>query len=244
MPSRQRCIAAAASWLLPARTSAAAPLVAVRESAAEVTTTTTSLVTIGAWLAAHRRLVGAVLGTTTAMTILAIAIERSNAVAARAAARTPAPQAAHQAATPPTLPTPWTSLPPSVADPDHVYKILGVAYLDPVEACAAGARQLVMAALGSDAIVERDGNKYFEPSDELLQIRAEAGARTGATCGGDNWPELYVMCEGTLADIHDGTINCYPYDVFAPADPALSPEPVRRDNEVVIVDRQRVGYLR
>ena len=113
-----------------------------------------------------------------------------------------------------------------------------MAYLDPVEACATGARQLVMAALGSDAIVERDGNKYFEPSDELLRISAEAGARPGATCGGDKWPELYVICEGALADIRDGTINCYPWDAFATAYPS---EPLRHDNEVVLIDRKRVA---
>lgn len=244
-PSRA-ALAAGLILLLPARASAAVPLVAVQESTVEVTTASasSSVATIGAWLGAHRRLVGAVLGTAIAMTILAVAIERSNAVAARTAARTPAAPPAQKAAVPPTLPAPWTSLEPSVADPDHVYRTLGVAFLDPAEACAAGARQLVMAALGSDAIVERDGNKYFEPSDELLQIRAEAGVRTGATCGGDQWPELYVLCEGTLADIHDGTINCYPYDVFVSADLAPSPEPLRRDNEVVIIDRQRLGYGR
>ena len=99
-----------------------------------------------------------------------------------------------------------------------------------------------MAALGSDAIVERNGAKYYEPSDELDQLRAEAGARTGVTCGGDSWPELYVMCEGTLADIRDGTISCYPFDVFAPGMPPI--EPARRDIEVVIVDRKLRSYLR
>jgi RNA polymerase sigma factor (sigma-70 family) len=222
-PSRA-ALAAGLVLLLPTRTAAAAPHVA--------------------WLAAHGRFIGAVVGTAAAMTVLALAIGRSNALAAHAAARTPAPQSAQKIATPRPLPTPWTSLKPSVADPDHLYRILGVASLDPVETCAAGARQLVMAALGADAIVERDGNKYFEPSDELMEIRAEAGARTGVTCGGDSWPELYVICEGTLADIHDGTINCYPYDIFAASDVAPSREPPGRDNDVVIIDPQRFAYRR
>lgn len=213
-PSRV-ALAAGVILLLPARTSAAAPLGAVQESTVGATVKSTGLATIGAWLAAHSRLACAVLATAIGVTVLAAAVESSNAVAARTAARTHAPQHTSNAAPPPTLPTPWTSLDPSVADPDHVYRVLGVARLDPVEACAAGARQLVMAALGSEAMVERDGNTYFEPSDELLKIRDEAGARTGATCGGDEWPELYVICEGTLADIRDGTINCYPHDAFA-----------------------------
>jgi hypothetical protein len=75
-----------------------------------------------------------------------------------------------------------------------------------------------------------------------LRIRAEAGARTGATCGGDAWPELYMVCEGTVADIRDGTINCYPHDVFAPTDPAPAFESLRRDKDVVIIDPQRFAY--
>ncbi len=230
-PSRV-ALAAGVILLLPTRASAAAPLGAVQESAA-TTAPTTSLATVGAWLAAHSRLACAVLATAIGITVLAAAVESSNAVAARTAARTQDPQPAPTTTPPPVLPTPWTSLEPSVADPDHLYRVLGVARLDPAEACAAGARQLVMAALGSDAIVERDGNKYFEPSAELLKIRDEAGARTGATCGGDEWPELYVICEGTLADIRDGTINCYPHDAFASTYLPPTSAALQGDNEVV-----------
>ncbi len=34
------------------------------------------------------------------------------------------------------------------------------------------------------------------------------------TCAGVDWPDLYVMCEGTVSDIRDGIVTCYPYDAF------------------------------
>jgi hypothetical protein len=238
-PSRA-ALAAGLVLLLPVRAGATA-IVAAPSRAAEAGTIK-SMAAIGAWLVAHWRPVAAVVGTAAMMGLFVAAIERSSAVAARAAARSSAAQHAQPVSTPPTLPAPWTSLTPRVADPDHVYRILGVALLDPAEACAAGARQLVMAALGADAIVQRDGHNYFEPSDELLRIRAEAGARAGATCGGERWPELYVLCEGTLADIRDGTINCYPHDVFVSSEPVYSAEPLGRGNEVVILDRRPAEY--
>ena len=200
-------LAAGLLLLLPARASAAPLAVTAPKTA---TTVATNLAPIRAWLVAHARLVAAVLGTAAALTVFVKAIERSNAVAAHAAARAPAQQPTQK----PALPPPWTSLKPRVADPEHVYRSISVAPLDPVEACARGARSVVMSALGAGSMVERDGKQYFEPSGELVRIRDEAGARTGITCGGDKWPEIYVLCEGTLADIRDGTINCYPHDPF------------------------------
>ena len=40
-------------------------------------------------------------------------------------------------------------------------------------------------------------------------------AKIGPTCAGPPSPELYVICEGTLAEILDGNVACYPYDPFA-----------------------------
>jgi hypothetical protein len=163
---------------------------------------------------------GALLTCAAAIALVLVASEHSDAVAARERARSDAQ--------PPMPATPATPAPPQLKasndDPEHLYRTLAIATLDPVETCARGARGVVMAALGHEAIRERDGERYFEPSDELMRTADEAGKRAAATCGGDRWPEIYVLCEGTLADIREGIINCYPYDIFAGTD-----LPIERD---------------
>jgi RNA polymerase sigma factor (sigma-70 family) len=194
---------------------------------------------ISAWLGAYWRIVGATAGTAAAIAAVAVATSHSQAVAAKSSAHTaatkpPAPQAAAPSAPPR----------PSLLDPgemDHyVHKVVGLASLDPVEACNRGARSLVMALLGKGAIVERNGMKYYEPSEELLAIMSETGKRVGATCGGDEFPELYIACEGSIADIRDGNVTCYPHDIFQDPWPGkpYNPEP----EEVIVQYDPKRGF--
>jgi hypothetical protein len=89
-----------------------------------------------------------------------------------------------------------------------------VADLDPKITCARGASGLVLTALGRDALRVQGNQRYYEPSPELQQTVDRVAANTAATCGGDRWPEVYVVCEGTVFDILDGIVSCYPYAIF------------------------------
>lgn len=225
-PSRAALTASVVA-LLPARAASAAPLVA-----------TTSLVTAvvaaagrtwqaaAGWFVRYCRIVGGVVGSAAAVAIFVAAVGQSDAVAARQASQAaPAAQVAQASAA--AQPTPqlapprdesgrWSPVPAKVADdpPGHVYRNISIAALDPAEACARGARGLVLGILGADTYREVGDQKYWEPSEELVEFAREAGARTAATCGGEQWPEIYAMCEGTLDELRDGNVTCYPWDPF------------------------------
>jgi hypothetical protein len=184
-----------------------------------------------AWLAARMRPIGAALGVGIATVVVVAGVSRSKVVSAKEAARDSASNVAEHAARPtPKLPDPEQDRPiivtsplePSSDDPDHVYRSLSISSTTPYETCARGARGVAMAAFGNDAIRLVDGVRYYKPSDELVQIMDAAAARSGASCDGDEWPEVYVACEGTLADILGGTVSCYPQDMFHDRSPPMT----------------------
>jgi RNA polymerase sigma factor (sigma-70 family) len=204
-------LAACVLALLPMRTASAASL----GTAAMAATTTLATASTTPWwsallarMVAYWRLAAGLVGVTAAALILLAAVERSNAIAARAKPGTAEPardEPAH--AKQPQL--------PDDANGDRIYRNLALADLDPKVSCARGAGGLVIMTLGKDAM-RRDGDRlYYEPSPELQQTIKRVSTAAAANCGGDRWPELYVQCEGTLFDILDGNVTCYPYDVFA-----------------------------
>jgi RNA polymerase sigma factor (sigma-70 family) len=156
------------------------------------------------------RVAGALLACGGIAAVMVVGTQRSQAVAAKAA--TKAPSSAPAAPAPARAPAP--ALPAS--RDAHLYHLLAPASFDSYETCRRGARALAMAALAPNALHTVDGKEvYDEPSPEIRRTADVAAERTAATCGGDHWPELYVMCEGTLSEILDGTASCYPWDPFA-----------------------------
>ncbi len=179
--------------------------------------------TIGAWCAAHWRPIGGVLATTAATALMIAAVSRSREVFARSSARNPPVIDAPALAIPPAPVLPdeqhdhsilvTSPLNPTFDDPEHVYRVISLSGITAAESCARGARAVAMAAYGNDAFHVVNGAAYYEPSAELLKLVNAVGEHVGASCDGE-WPEAYVMCEGTLADLRDGTVTCYPHDVF------------------------------
>ena len=166
-----------------------------------------------AWLAAHWRLPGVLAAATVGVLVLFAANAKSDAIAARAAA-----QADDHRAAPPTAPATTPRLPESEQS-FRVHHNIAPAGPDSAESCARGTRGLA-AAIFADAdpgvFRWQDGELYYEPSPEQIRIRDLAAARAAETCGDGAWPELYVACEGSMTDLVDGTVNCYPYDPYAP----------------------------
>ncbi|HEY5925060.1 MAG TPA: sigma-70 family RNA polymerase sigma factor [Kofleriaceae bacterium] len=158
-------------------------------------------------LVAHWRIPAAGLAVTAAAVVLGLGVQRSNAIAAKAQ---PRPAEANKTA--PTPPQP--KLP---ADPlsERVISNISIPSLDPVEACRRAISGLVMATLDPKlSLPGEDRVNYMPPADVLATARA-ISTRAAAQCEGTTWPEIYMICEGTRAEILDGNITCYPYDPFA-----------------------------
>ncbi|HEX5063648.1 MAG TPA: sigma-70 family RNA polymerase sigma factor [Kofleriaceae bacterium] len=212
-PSRA-VLAACVLALLPFRAASAAPVAAPAASAA---TTPRWRIALGV-LAAHWRFPAAVLASAAALVVVVAATERSNAIAARSHAQStpppsppeakPADETNHAKRTPPQL--------PDDEDDGRVWANISVASTDSAESCARGARGLVSFVLDRDAIRKHDdGQLYYEPSPEVERTAEAAAARAAESCRGiAKWPELYLRCEGTVFDIMDGNVTCYPYDPF------------------------------
>jgi RNA polymerase sigma factor (sigma-70 family) len=203
-------LAACVLALLPTRIVGAAPLATAAATTSTVTAATTAWWrSMLAGLASWWRIAAGVIAVSAAGLVLLAGVERSNAIAARGEP---------QRDNPPAEPAAKTIDRPRLPDDevtDHVYRNIAVADIDPGVTCSRGARGLAMGAIGKDAF-RREGDKtYYEPSPALQQALDRIGARAAAQCGGDRWPELYAICEGTLFDIIDGNVTCYPYDVFA-----------------------------
>jgi hypothetical protein len=153
--------------------------------------------------------------------VLVAGVSRSNEVYAREVART-APQPAIAAPGALKLPEPehdhrmlvTSPFEPEHPDPEHVYRALAIASDTPAHTCARGARTLAMTAFRNDSIHVVGNQQYWEPTPEFTKLIDEVGERNAGACGGDDWPEVYVVCEGTIADIQYGTVSCYPFDVF------------------------------
>jgi RNA polymerase sigma-70 factor (ECF subfamily) len=131
------------------------------------------------------------------------AVERSAAVAAtNAATEASAPAAPRQ---------PARSAPPRLAPDNQVHRVETVASLDPVETCASAAHGLVMSVLAPDSFRRVGNDIYYEPPEDAVRTANRIAAQVGPTCVEYPWPELYVVCEGTVAQILAGEIACYPY---------------------------------
>jgi RNA polymerase sigma factor (sigma-70 family) len=176
---------------------------------------------VPAWrvtLAARWRIPAAVLATATAALVMTLAVQRSEQIAARADAAAerppdeqPSPElaaAAEHTRTPPRLPVSWSTN-------ELVHGNIVVASTDPVETCARAARGLVYSVLARDDWHAVGDAVYFTPSPSVEREAETIAAKVGATCEGEPWPTPYVECEGTLTDIIDGNVACYPYDVDA-----------------------------
>jgi RNA polymerase sigma factor (sigma-70 family) len=158
-----------------------------------------------AWLAAHWRVPGALAAATIGAAVLLSANAKSEAIAAHAAAATE-----HRAA-PTAAPAP-PQLPAKPERSERVYRNIAPASPDPAETCRRATAGLASAIFGDSAFRVADGELYYEPSPAQQQLSESAQARAAADCGDGTWPELYVMCEGTMTDLVDGTVNCFPYD--------------------------------
>jgi RNA polymerase sigma-70 factor (ECF subfamily) len=167
-----------------------------------------------AWLAAHWRLPGIVGAATVGVLVLLTANAKSDAIAARAAAHATAPEPArpHSPSPPPQLPHEDQS--------SRTYRNIAPAGPDAAESCERGTRGLAAAIFGDSqddpAFRAQGSDLFYEPSPEQQQIADLAAARAAAACGDGRWPELYVWCEGSMTDLVAGSVNCYPYDPFAP----------------------------
>ncbi|HEY3802942.1 MAG TPA: sigma-70 family RNA polymerase sigma factor [Kofleriaceae bacterium] len=92
---------------------------------------------------------------------------------------------------------------------NRVIRNVIVAGNDPVETCRRGVHGLALAALSPP-----DGHGTRMP-DERIDARAdEIAAKFAPSCDGQDWPELWTICEASPVDVLDGNVNCYPYDVF------------------------------
>jgi RNA polymerase sigma factor (sigma-70 family) len=162
------------------------------------------------WLARHSRVPAMLAATAIAAAVMMVAVRKNEAIAAQNR-----PEVAATREDAPFVKQP--RLAPDGADDARVYHNVALAsLLDPAETCARGTRGLVVAALGKDALHRRDGQIYYEPSDELRRVSEASAAASAEDCNFDGeWPELYVMCEGTARDARDGTVTCYPYNPFA-----------------------------
>jgi RNA polymerase sigma factor (sigma-70 family) len=159
---------------------------------------------VGAWLAAHWRVPGAVAAATIGAAVLVSANAKSDAIAARAAAVA----SDHHAEAAPARP----QLPPPPERSERRYVNIAPASPDPAETCRRATAGLATAIFGDSAFRVADGELYYEPSPAQQQLSESAQAHAAADCGDGTWPELYVMCEGSMTDLVDGTVNCFPYD--------------------------------
>jgi hypothetical protein len=162
-------------------------------------------------LAARWRIGAAVLATVTAAVGLSLAIDRSQEVAAHAErSRDVQPSSAQPALarTPPRLPA-------SRSTSERVYRNIVIASPDPAEGCARAARGLVYGLLARDDWYRDGDSVYFTPSPRVERDAEAIALEVSATCEGEPWPSLYVECEGTLSDLIDGNLACYPYDAGA-----------------------------
>jgi len=207
-------LAACLLLLLPVRSAAAAPAASP----------------VLAWLAAQWRIPAAVLASAAALLGLAGATQRSEAIAAKQAARESPEQPQTPLSKPPAL--------PERDDDGSLHRNIVVASPTAAESCARAAGALAIFALDKDPY-RRDGKyTYFEPSEAAVRQAEIVAANAAAECGTERWPEIYVVCEATLFDIIDGKANCYPYDPFAgdaevDRDVATSPIP-----EVIVTMKQ------
>jgi RNA polymerase sigma factor (sigma-70 family) len=163
-----------------------------------------------AWLALHWRIPGALIATGIGAIVLFAAQAKSDEVAAAAAENEhhETSPSANSSAQPPTLPK---------ADEldDHRYKSLEIAFPDaPAESCASTARALAGHLFPGGGFHTRDGHLYYEPTPEQVRLGDILADRAAADCGSGHWPEIYVVCEGTKADILAGNVSCYPNPLF------------------------------
>lgn len=164
---------------------------------------------------AHWRIAGVTLATAAAATAMWFGVERSESIAANAEQRSSVDEVPNASAPTPQLPAqPEAATPPLVTSTGIVHRNVVVASGDSTVACARGARGLVFWTLARDAWYTVGDATYFEPSPEIVQKAEDAAERVSATCEGESWSELYVACEGTLAEIEAGNITCFPYDWF------------------------------
>jgi RNA polymerase sigma factor (sigma-70 family) len=157
-----------------------------------------------AWLATHWRLPGALAAATIGAAVLLSANAKSEAIAAAAK------QSEHRAA--PTSAPDRPQLPAKPEVSERRYVNIAPASPDPAETCRRATAGLATAIFGDSAFRVADGELYYEPSPAQQQLSESAQAHAAADCGDGTWPELYVMCEGSMTDLVDGTVNCYPYD--------------------------------
>jgi RNA polymerase sigma factor (sigma-70 family) len=104
---------------------------------------------------------------------------------------------------------------PQLPDDDdgRTYANISVASTDPIETCRRGVHGLISFVLDPNSIVVENGQTYYRPDPTVERMAYEVADKVAETCG-TPWPELYVKCEGTMKNILDGIVTCYPYDGF------------------------------
>jgi RNA polymerase sigma factor (sigma-70 family) len=92
---------------------------------------------------------------------------------------------------------------------NRVIRNVSVAGNDPVETCRRAVHGLALAALSPP-----DGHGMRVPDDRVDARADEIADKIATSCEGQDWPELWAICEASPVDVLDGNVNCYPYDVF------------------------------
>ena len=111
---------------------------------------------------------------------------------------------------------PAPQLADDIVDDGILYRNISVASTDPIETCRRSVHALVMITFDPHnlSFVSENGNTYYRPKPILERFATELGDKIGETCAGTQWPELYVVCEGTKRELNNGIATCYPYDGF------------------------------
>jgi hypothetical protein len=171
----------------------------------------------GAWWVRHVRAISLGMAVAIGALVLVAASAKSEEVAAanreETAEHIAEPASPHAAPAPPRLPA---------RDHDSLpYTSVATASYNAGASCARGVQQLAWSIFGDDPDdsarrLHADGRRYYEMSPIQQDIEDRAEARVAEACGDGSWPEVYVKCEGSRADLVDGTVNCYPYDPWSP----------------------------
>jgi RNA polymerase sigma factor (sigma-70 family) len=189
--------------------------------------------TLGAarWLASHVRTVGFAVASGAGVLVLVAASAKSEQVAASVVSE-PATTAnagvsdTHKDRAPYHAP----SKPPALASPAPATMPVSTTLTSMQNAaasCARGARAIASAFLRDDPdhsawAMTSDGHEYFQPNPAQEAIIERAEMRAADSCGDGPWPEVYTKCEGSLTDVVDGTVNCYPYDAIGELNPGTT----------------------